>query len=185
MTLALMFVATSVADGRSSKSNACGAAAYSYAGVQSTTRTHGIGAVVDPLQTPSVSAGHVGAWLGLGGTEQGPGGTAEWIQVGFSAFPNDKLSRIYYEVTVAGSEPKYVELGCVHGRAVRRHDRRRERLVAGLARRQGRQPSHPPAGQSRQLVRAGGGRELERRRSRLQHVPLPILERSAGARRRR
>jgi hypothetical protein len=109
-TLALMFVATSVADGRSSKSNACGAAAYSYAGVQSTTRTHGIGAVVDPLQTPNVAAGHVGAWLGLGGTEEGPGGTAEWIQVGFSAFPNDKLSRIYYEVTVAGSEPKYVEL---------------------------------------------------------------------------
>jgi hypothetical protein len=109
-TLALTLVATSVADGRSSKSNACGATAYSYAGVQSETKTHGIGAVLDPLQTPTVSAGHVGAWIGLGGPGEGPGGTDEWIQVGFSAFPNDKVSRISYEVTIAGSEPKYVEL---------------------------------------------------------------------------
>jgi len=100
----------SVADGRSSKSNACGASAYSYAGVQSEIKAHGVGAVLEALQTPNVSAGHVGAWIGLGGADQGPGGTAEWIQVGFSAFPNDRLSRIYYEVTVAGSEPKYVEL---------------------------------------------------------------------------
>jgi hypothetical protein len=78
--------------------------------VQSEIKTHGVGAVLEPLQTPNVSAGHVGAWIGLGGTDQGPGGTAEWIQVGFSAFPNDRLSRIYYEVTVAGAEPKYVEL---------------------------------------------------------------------------
>src|SRR2546430_1951159 len=46
----------------------------------------------------------------MGGSEEGTGGRAEWIQVGFSAFPNAKLGRIYYEVTVAGSEPKYVEL---------------------------------------------------------------------------
>jgi hypothetical protein len=109
-TLALTLVATSVADGRSSKSNACGASAYSYAGVQSETKTHGIGAVLDSLQTPNVSAGHVGAWIGLGGPGEGPRGTDEWIQIGFSAFPDDKVSRIYYEVTVAGSEPKYVEL---------------------------------------------------------------------------
>src|SRR5262249_15798282 len=109
-TLALSLLAASVADGRSSKSNACGASAYSYAGVQSETKTHGIGAVLDPLQTPNVSAGHVGAWIGLGGPRQGPGGTEEWAEVGFSAFPDDKVSRIYYEVTVAGSEPKYVEL---------------------------------------------------------------------------
>jgi hypothetical protein len=109
-TLALTLVATSVADGRSARSNACGASAYSYAGVQSETKAHGVGAILDPLQTPSVSAGHVGAWIGLGGPGEGPGGTDEWIQVGFSAFPDDKVSRIYYEVTVAGSEPKYVEL---------------------------------------------------------------------------
>jgi hypothetical protein len=109
-TLALMLLAASAADGRSSRSNVCGASAYSYAGVQSTIKTHGVGAMVEPLQTPGVSAGHVGAWIGLGGTDQGPGGTAEWIQVGFSAFPNDHLSRIYYEVTVAGGDPRYVEL---------------------------------------------------------------------------
>ena len=109
-TLALSLVAASVADGRSSRSNTCGASEYSYAGVQSTVKAHGVGATLDPLQTPDVSAGHVGAWIGLGGTDQGPGGAAEWIQVGYSAFPNDRLSRIYYEVTVAGAEPRYTEL---------------------------------------------------------------------------
>jgi len=64
MTLVLTLVATSVADGRSSKSSACGATAYSYAGVQSETKTHGIGAVLDPLQTPTVSAGHDADRLG-------------------------------------------------------------------------------------------------------------------------
>jgi hypothetical protein len=109
-TLALTLLAASVADGRTTRSNVCGASEYSYAGVQSTIKTHGVGATLVPLQTPGVSAGHVGAWIGLGGTDQGPGGAAEWLQVGFSAFPSDKLSRIYYEVTVAGSEPRYVEL---------------------------------------------------------------------------
>ncbi|MGN6432022.1 MAG: hypothetical protein ACTHNB_15025 [Gaiellaceae bacterium] len=113
MTLALTLVATSVADGRSARSNTCGASTYSYAGVQSETKAHGVGAILDPLQTPNVSAGHVGAWIGLGGVGEGPHGTDEWIQVGFSAFPDDKVSRIYYEVTVAGSDPKYVELDSI------------------------------------------------------------------------
>jgi hypothetical protein len=109
-TLALALVAASAADGRGSKANACGASEYSYAGLQSASKAHGVGATLDPVQTPGVSAGHVGAWIGVGGTDSGPGGKAEWLQIGYSAFAADRMSRIYYEVTVAGSDPRYVEL---------------------------------------------------------------------------
>ena len=108
--LALALVAASVADGRSSRSNACGAREFSYAGLQSASKAHGVGATLVPLATPGVSAGHVGAWIGVGGTDSGPGGKAEWLQIGYSAFAADRMSRIYYEVTVAGSDPRYVEL---------------------------------------------------------------------------
>jgi hypothetical protein len=101
---------TTAAAGRSSKSSACGASAYSYAGLQGLTKAHGVGATLVALETPEVSAGHVGAWIGVGGVDAGPHGAAEWIQVGYSAFPSDRASRIYYEVTVAGSQPRYVEL---------------------------------------------------------------------------
>jgi hypothetical protein len=108
--LVLALLAASVADGRSSKASACGARDYSYAGLQSDNKAHGVGATLVPLQTPAVSAGHVGAWIGVGGVNLGPNGSAEWLQVGFSAFPSDRMSRIYYEVTVPGSDPRYVEL---------------------------------------------------------------------------
>lgn len=108
--LGLALLAASVADGRPSRANVCGASAYSYAGLQSATRAHGVGATVVPLQTPDVTAGHVGAWIGVGGPGLGPNGSAEWIQIGYSAFEGDHISRIYYEVTAAGSDPRYVEL---------------------------------------------------------------------------
>jgi hypothetical protein len=108
--LALSLLAASVADGRSSTASACGARDYSYAGLQSDSKAHGVGATLVPLHTPTVSAGHVGAWIGVGGVNLGPNGSAEWLQVGFSAFPSDRMSRIYYEVTVPGSDPRYVEL---------------------------------------------------------------------------
>jgi hypothetical protein len=101
---------TTAAAGRSSRSGVCGASTYSYAGLQGVTKAHGVAATLVALETPDVSAGHVGAWIGVGGVDAGPHGAAEWIQVGYSAFPSDRASRIYYEVTVAGSAPKYVEL---------------------------------------------------------------------------
>ena len=57
-----------------------------------------------------VTDGHVGGWVGLGGTSAGPGGKAEWIQTGLSAFQSDDTSQMNYEVTVAGHTPKYVEI---------------------------------------------------------------------------
>ena len=59
---------------------------------------------------PAVVAGHVGGWVGVGGTEAGPGGTAEWLQAGLAAFPGDPTLQMYYEVAVPGSRPQYVEL---------------------------------------------------------------------------
>jgi hypothetical protein len=85
--------------------------AFSYAGVQADNTAHGVSATLDSTAAPSVSAGHVGGWIGLGGTSAGPGGAAEWLQTGLAAFAGDRTMQMYYEVTVAGSKPRYVKLG--------------------------------------------------------------------------
>ena len=108
--LSLAVLAASPAEGGSTHANGCGVKAFSYAGLQSDNKAHGISAILDATKEPNVSDGHVGGWIGLGGTEAGPGGVAEWIQVGLAAFSAQKTSQMYYEVTVAGSQPQYVEL---------------------------------------------------------------------------
>ena len=52
-----------------------------------------------------VSDGHVAAWVGVGGPGYGPKGADEWIQVGLSAFNADTTNHMYYEYTIAGSDP--------------------------------------------------------------------------------
>jgi hypothetical protein len=179
----LALLAASVADGRSSRANACGAREYSYAGLQSDSKGHGVGATLVPLRTPAVSAGHVGAWIGVGGVNLGPNGTAEWLQVGFSAFPSDRMNRIYYEVTVPGSDPRYVELDS----SVKAGEKHSFKVLemARLARRQSRQPGDPPSREPRRVVSAGDGRELERRGQGMQRIQLRLFERHPGVRRRR
>jgi hypothetical protein len=110
VVLCPVFLVATPAEGGRAVASGCGVSEFSYAGLESASRAHGVSATIAPLTTPAVTAGHVGGWIGVGGTDQGPGGTAEWIQIGFSAFPNDQASRMYYEVTVAGSSPHYVEL---------------------------------------------------------------------------
>ena len=88
----------------------CGSSTYSYAGLQSDTQANGVSATLSVTEQPNVSDGHVGGWIGLGGTGAGPGGVAEWIQAGFAATSGAQTSQMYYEVTVAGSQPKYVEI---------------------------------------------------------------------------
>jgi len=92
------------------RSTACLNRPYSYAGFQSLARGHGVSATVAPIASPSVYDGHVGGWIGVGGPSAGPGGVPQWIQVGLAAFTADKAPRLYYEVTVAGRSPRYVEL---------------------------------------------------------------------------
>ena len=82
---------------------------YTYAGRLSATRAHGVRATLTALARPQVSAGHVAAWVGVGGVGEGPNGSDAWIQVGLSAFP-DSESKLYYEVTRPGEPPAYHEL---------------------------------------------------------------------------
>jgi hypothetical protein len=87
----------------------CGGRAYTYAGLQEAGRSFGIHAAVTALTVPAVSAGHVAAWVGVGGVGEGPHGTSEWLQVGLSAFPGGQMS-LYYEVALPGGVPVYTEI---------------------------------------------------------------------------
>ncbi|MGH3072985.1 MAG: hypothetical protein ACRDNB_12065 [Gaiellaceae bacterium] len=82
---------------------------YTYAGRLSATRAHGVQATLTALSRPQVAAGHVAAWVGVGGVGEGPNGTDAWIQIGLSAFPGSE-SRLYYEVARPGAAPIYFEL---------------------------------------------------------------------------
>lgn len=82
---------------------------YTYAGRLNATRAHGVRATLTALAKPDVAAGHVAAWVGVGGVGEGPNGSDAWIQIGLSAFPGSE-SKLYYEVTRPGAPPTYHEL---------------------------------------------------------------------------
>jgi hypothetical protein len=59
------------------------------------------------LELPRVAYdGHVAGWLGVGGTHAGPGGTREWLQIGYVGF-DDGSDQIYYEVTLPRQADAY------------------------------------------------------------------------------
>jgi hypothetical protein len=89
---------------------ACRSNGYTYAGLSSSSKTHGVAARLTAIGKTSVANGHVAGWVGVGGPGQGPGGKDEWIQVGFSGFEGSPNSDLYYEVTRAGSAPRYFEV---------------------------------------------------------------------------
>jgi len=89
---------------------ACGSNGYTYAGLASPSMAHVVGARLTAIGAPSVANGHVAGWVGVGGPGEGPNGKDEWIQVGFSGFAGSPNSDLYYEVTRAGSAPRYVEV---------------------------------------------------------------------------
>jgi hypothetical protein len=89
---------------------ACGTAGYSYAGLASPSRAFGIGATVTPLAGFNVHSGHVAGWVGVGGPHQGPHSSDEWLQVGFSGFPDAAGADLYYELTLPGKLPTYHQL---------------------------------------------------------------------------
>ena len=90
--------------------HACGSSGYSYAGVTSQARVHGVGASITALASPSVQNGHVAGWVGVGGPGLGPHGSSEWIQVGYSGFPGLTLGSLYFEVALPGRQPTYHEV---------------------------------------------------------------------------
>jgi hypothetical protein len=89
---------------------ACGAGGYSYAGMSAPSHAFGIGATVTPLAGFNVLSGHVAGWVGVGGVQQGPNRTNEWLQVGFSGFPALTGNNLYYELTLPNGQPTYHEI---------------------------------------------------------------------------
>jgi hypothetical protein len=106
-TLRLLLATTAVAAAAlagASGAFACGnTGGYSYAGVGAPTHAHGISAVITPLDAFDILNGHVAGWVGVGGPGQGPNGTNEWIQVGYSGFPSITGSDVYYEYWQPGA----------------------------------------------------------------------------------
>ena len=102
--------AGSAATSASTSATACIGKPYSYAGLQSGSQAHGVSGTLVPTSAPAVFDGHVGAWVGVGGTSAGSNGAAEWLQAGLAAFTSDTTSHMYYEVTIPGSAPTYHEI---------------------------------------------------------------------------
>lgn len=98
---------------------ACGASAYSYAGLQGTRKSHGVSATLTPLAAPNVTAGHVAAWVGVGWAGGGPNGQDEWIQVGMTAETGYATAKLYYEIVTPGAPYRYAEFA--DAAAGRRH----------------------------------------------------------------
>ncbi len=80
---------------------------YSYAGHQAADRGHGVRATISLMRKPSVDAGHVAGWVGVGGPGQGADDGDAWIQAGIAALPG--LGTILYaEVVREGRERELV-----------------------------------------------------------------------------
>jgi hypothetical protein len=83
---------------------------YSYAGLYAPRKSTGIAVTLTMLHEPAVSAGHVAAWVGVGGPRVGPNGADEWLQVGLASFPGSAGAELYYELAQPGHAPEYHEL---------------------------------------------------------------------------
>lgn len=82
---------------------------YSYAGHQAAYRGHGVRATIMLTRAPTVDAGHVAGWVGVGGPGQGMNGEDAWIQAGIASMPGmDPL--IYAEITREGRDPQFLLL---------------------------------------------------------------------------
>jgi len=101
---------------------ACAGGTYLYAGIAGNGPVAGVGARITPLPSVfQVRAGHIAGWVGVGGPGEGPNGSDEWLQVGFSAFPGSVGSDLYYEVARPGSAITYhrVDAAVAAGRSMR------------------------------------------------------------------
>jgi hypothetical protein len=107
---AIAALAAAAALGAAPAALACTSSGYTYAGLASSSKTHGVGARLTAIGGARVANGHVAGWVGVGGPGEGPNGTDEWIQVGLSGFQGSPNSDLYYEVTRAGSAPQYFEV---------------------------------------------------------------------------
>jgi hypothetical protein len=111
-TLRLLLVSTVLAVAAlgvgAGRALACGNSnGYSYAGIGAPSPGYGISATITPLDAFDVLSGHVAGWVGVGGPGEGPDGTNEWLQIGYSGYPSVTGSDVYYEVALPGRAPAY------------------------------------------------------------------------------
>jgi len=90
---------------------------YSYAGHQSDYHGHGVRGTITATRAPSVEAGHVAGWVGVGGPGQGLNGTDAWIQAGIADLPG--MQPFLYTEIERGGDPEFnlVEEGVAIGRS--------------------------------------------------------------------
>jgi hypothetical protein len=103
---ALVGASTTATAGRACISGAR-AGGYSYAGHQASHRGHGVRATITATRSPSVDAGHVAGWVGVGGPGQGVNGEDAWVQAGIGSMPG-KGAFLYAEVTREGRQPEFI-----------------------------------------------------------------------------
>jgi hypothetical protein len=115
LSLAATAVGSAQAGSSTTSATACIGKPYSYAGFNSLSKAYGVSATLTATDDPVVPSGHVGGWIGVGGTNAGPGGKSEWLQVGLAAMTSDQTNRMYYEVTLPGSQPRFVQLAASVG----------------------------------------------------------------------
>jgi hypothetical protein len=97
---------SSSANGAAERAGCAGSSGngYTYAGHQARAKGHGVRATVTPLRLPQVAAGHVSAWVGVGGPGQGARGEDSWIQAGIARVAGAGPF-VYAEVTRGGRAP--------------------------------------------------------------------------------
>ena len=117
--VAFVGAATTASAGRARLSE-MRAGGYSYAGHQAASRAHGVRATITLTRTPSVAAGHVAGWVGVGGPRQGASGGDAWIQAGIASMPGMEPF-IYAEITRERRRPEFmlIEEGVPVGRSHR------------------------------------------------------------------
>lgn len=98
--------------------NAC-TPGYRYAGIQTQQSVSGIEATLVALKNPTVTDGHVAAWVGVGGPDEGARGQDAWIQVGINKVASGG-NHLYAEAWIPGYGQAYKDLGPVRvGQKVR------------------------------------------------------------------
>ena len=123
--LAALTVATASPE-RAASSGGCGrggtvgAGSYAYAGYQAASSAHGVRATITALSIPNVGAGHLAAWIGVGGPGSAPGGSDSWLQAGIATLPGERPF-VYTEVVHPDRPPELrtIASNVVAGRAHR------------------------------------------------------------------
>jgi hypothetical protein len=107
LTLAALIGASTTASAGRACISGARAGGYSYAGHQASYRGHGVRATITVTRAPSVEAGHVAGWVGVGGPGQGVGGDDTWIQAGIASMPGTGPF-LYAEITRGSRAPQFI-----------------------------------------------------------------------------